>query len=460
MSKKPQSTLRWAILFFSCIMMIANYYCYDNPAALQSRIETYMGPDNFAVNFSLLYSLYSLPNILLPFFGGFFIDKLGVRVCLLTFAGCITAGQIIFAFGLSIKSWYIMFLGRVIYGLGGESLGVGNSAVLSEWFKGKELAFAFGLNLSVARLGSVMNNNVSPILASASGLPFALWFGAILCAGSVVCVLLMAAVDKRYDEQRLQQGKAGEPLLDGSLQDDRDLEEEVKFLPAGSSSSSSSSSSASAAVSTAAAAERTISIEGRPRVLSSDGPDAPSPELRDVFRFSRPFWVLTLSCVVVYGCVLPFNNIASSLLLERNYFIAQPDSACALAPFPAACANSTNTPNQFCSTAQYNAPPLPTGLDPATVDCTNPTDCVTAYCDDLDAGITKANQVMSIPYIISACLSPFLGGFVDRFGMRSVIATAAPAALIGELALLLFSALMCCAVLCSAVLALLCSASL
>lgn len=37
---------------------------------------------------------------------------------------------------------------------------------------------------------------------------------------------------------------------------------------------------------------------------------------------------------------------------------------------------------------------------------------------------------MSIPYIISACLSPFLGGFVDRFGMRAIIATIAPAVLI------------------------------
>ena len=37
---------------------------------------------------------------------------------------------------------------------------------------------------------------------------------------------------------------------------------------------------------------------------------------------------------------------------------------------------------------------------------------------------------MSIPYIISACLSPFLGGFVDRFGMRAVIATIAPGILI------------------------------
>lgn len=33
---------------------------------------------------------------------------------------------------------------------------------------GKELAFAFGINLSVAKLGSVINNLVSPALAESS----------------------------------------------------------------------------------------------------------------------------------------------------------------------------------------------------------------------------------------------------------------------------------------------------
>lgn len=37
---------------------------------------------------------------------------------------------------------------------------------------------------------------------------------------------------------------------------------------------------------------------------------------------------------------------------------------------------------------------------------------------------------MSIPYIISATLSPFLGGFVDRFGFRAVIATVSPLVLV------------------------------
>jgi len=34
------------------------------------------------VEVNLLYSVYSLPNIILPFFGGYFIDKIGKRYSL------------------------------------------------------------------------------------------------------------------------------------------------------------------------------------------------------------------------------------------------------------------------------------------------------------------------------------------------------------------------------------------
>ena len=55
-----------------------------------------------------------------------------------------------------------LIAGRIIFGMGGESMGVAQSAIISVWFKGKELAFALGLNLSVSRLGSVINAAVLP----------------------------------------------------------------------------------------------------------------------------------------------------------------------------------------------------------------------------------------------------------------------------------------------------------
>lgn len=62
------------------------------------------------------------------------------------------------------KIYWVMLAGRVIFGLGGESMSVAQSAIVSIWFKGKELAFALGVNLSLARLGSVLNADTIPSL--------------------------------------------------------------------------------------------------------------------------------------------------------------------------------------------------------------------------------------------------------------------------------------------------------
>jgi len=120
---KAQSNLRWLVLFSSCLVMIGNYYCYDNPAALHTQLQQWLNkPSNYETLFSLLYTVYSIPNCFLPFFGGYFVDRLGVRMCLGMFVGFISIGQVVFALGVSLKSWPVMFIGRVLFGFGGESL--------------------------------------------------------------------------------------------------------------------------------------------------------------------------------------------------------------------------------------------------------------------------------------------------------------------------------------------------
>lgn len=405
---KPQSSLRWVILLLNCIMMIGNYYCYDIPAALHTQMKDYFGsPSDFETLFSLLYTVYSIPNIVLPFFGGFFIDKLGVNICLIVFACAIAIGQVVFAIGLSIKSWPIMFLGRIIYGFGGESLSVGQGATLSEWFAGKEVAFAFGLSLSISRLGSVINNLVSPALTNSAGIEFALWFGAILCGISVFCTVCIASINKSFDLY-MESHKDGGLL---AINDEQDQEGQL------------------------------IENESSKSAGSTESDEAKDPvKLSDVFSFKQAFWIVTLSCVVVYGCVLPFNNIASSLLLERDYFMSPP-SACHLLD-PTKCQSDVNVPVD-CPSSSWYQPPIPTEatidnviynpLSTSDIDCTSDAwsdGCLKTYCDRQSDAVVEAGTIMSIPYIISACLSPFLGGYVDRYGMRAIIATIAPAALI------------------------------
>ena len=138
--------------------------------------------------------------------------------------------------------------------------------------------------------------------------------------------------------------------------------------------------------------------------------------------------------------MLPFNNIASALLLERDYF-KEPPSGCHLDD-KNKCESNNNEP-KGCPSSDWYQPPLPEDikingeyykeLEPSDIDCTDDDwsdGCTKEFCSRQTDAQLQAGTIMSIPYIISACLSPILGGFVDKCGYRAIIATIAPAVLV------------------------------
>ncbi|CAH0475668.1 unnamed protein product [Peronospora belbahrii] len=394
--EKSELRVRWLVLVLSCIVMIGNYYCFDNPSALKSQLQQHFDmipKDRYEFFFNLLYTLYSIPNIVLPFFGGVLVDRFGARVMLFVFSTAILTGQVIFATGCSLSSFNLMLFGRVVFGFGGESLGVAQGTLVASWFKNSELALALGINLSVARLGSVINNELSPIVAQASDVSTALWVGVIMCLASTFTVLLVIPIDKR-----------GEKLAKINHNAEAAAAESVHFS--------------------------------------------------DVKHFRPAFWLLALSCLVVYGCVIPFNNVASSLLLERDFFKEPPEQCrrcgegfyinevncqdiavgCPSVPpygwpLPLLSANCTIKEPQdqlYCSTS----PPLILGDN---INCDDDAwklgPLTNTYCAAKMDAAQKAATPMSIPYIISAVISPFLGFVVDRVGLHAFLALVAPLAL-------------------------------
>jgi MFS family permease len=185
-------------------MVIGNFYVYDTPSALKEQLESRFiragsSKDNFEYLFGLLYSAYSVPNILLPFLGGTFVDRVGTSTALVLFSALILGGQVLFTLGVQADQLWLMLLGRAIYGLGGDNLTIAQSTVVARWFDGQELAFALGITVSISRLGSVFNNSISPYLAANSGgVAFALWFGAILCAACMSLIFILMLVERRY----------------------------------------------------------------------------------------------------------------------------------------------------------------------------------------------------------------------------------------------------------------------
>ena len=65
--EKSKLRVRWLVLVLLSLLMSGNYYCYDNPAALYTPLARRFVPNRqFELYFDGFYSVYSLPNIVLP----------------------------------------------------------------------------------------------------------------------------------------------------------------------------------------------------------------------------------------------------------------------------------------------------------------------------------------------------------------------------------------------------------
>ena len=158
---------RWCVLFIGWILLIGSYFWYDMPNSLSNLLEKYVTHETDSeVKYNQLYSIYSYPNIILPLFGGMLIDKIGIRPSLIFFTCFLVIGQGVFMYAGFMEStdmsdnvpYYITLAGRVIFGIGAESLGVVQNTLIAKWFIGKELSLALGIDISIGRFGNVLNN--------------------------------------------------------------------------------------------------------------------------------------------------------------------------------------------------------------------------------------------------------------------------------------------------------------
>jgi MFS family permease len=129
--------------------MFGNYYVYDSIPPLSDMLQSQLGFTSTQVG--LLQAIYSAPNIVMVLIGGVLVDRFGTRQATTAFTAICLVGALLSAVS---GTFWIMALGRLIFGLGGESMIVAVTAVLGHWFRGRQLGFAFGVNLAIARAGS------------------------------------------------------------------------------------------------------------------------------------------------------------------------------------------------------------------------------------------------------------------------------------------------------------------
>ena len=246
---EPTRLYRWMVLVFLSLAMFGSYYAYDALSPLADVLKLQLGFSDKDIG--LLQAIYSFPNIFTVVIGGLIIDRLGLRKSLMIFGVLCLAGPALTA---SSGTLWVMAAGRLIFGMGAESLNVAVTAALARWFKGKELSFAFGLNLTICRLGSFAALN-SPTWARAA---YANWRDPFLIAlGLSVFCVVGAAIYWIMEVRAEKNFHLGEASTD-----------KVVFA--------------------------------------------------DLFRFGVSYWYIVALCITFYSAIFPFQTFAVKFFIEAH----------------------------------------------------------------------------------------------------------------------------------------------
>lgn len=184
-------------------MAFGSYFAYDSVGAIETTLIQVFHTDRAAIG--MMYSMYSFAAVFAVLAGGFLIDRAGVRRASMIFSSLVLIGACIVAWAPTLP---VMYVGRVLFGMGSESMIVAQSAIIARWFTGKELAMAFGISLTVCRLGTLFSFNTEELLAHRYGFRGALWIAAGLCVASLAANWIYTWMD-RHAEPILKLPKAG-----------------------------------------------------------------------------------------------------------------------------------------------------------------------------------------------------------------------------------------------------------
>ncbi|WP_300726843.1 MFS transporter [uncultured Bacteroides sp.] len=243
-------------------------------AVVEKTVDKIVSGENWSSSeYGFFSGAYGFINVflLMLFFGGIILDKMGIRFTGVMSSGLMFVGALIKWYALATDfggatMWGVNLqvalasLGFAVFGVGAEITGITVSKVIVKWFSGKELALAMGLQVAMARIGTAVALAVSlPIARAMGGVSYPVLFGAIaLCIG-LVSYLVYCVMDKKEDAAvaavRQQEGQ----------------QEEEGFHIA---------------------------------------------DLKLIFC-SRGFWLVTLLCLMFYAGVFPFLKFATKLMIYK-----------------------------------------------------------------------------------------------------------------------------------------------
>ncbi|MDR0541075.1 MAG: MFS transporter [Dysgonamonadaceae bacterium] len=267
---------RWLVLGLVSTTMLWFYYLTDAMAPLESRLEIALNWN--AADYGLYSGAYGWFNVflLMLIFGGMVLDKMGVRFTGVLAIAIMLAGAGIKYWAVSghagtemssigIGSWTLVTarksalvagLGFAVFGTGAEMFGVTANKAVIRWFKGKELALALGLNISVGRIGTALAMFTPiPLVTWSKNLATPVLLSMILLCLGLLSFICFSVFDRKLDREDAESRSTNE--------------EEFKF-----------------------------------------------GDILAIIKI-KAFWLITVLCVLFYSALFPFIKYATMLIVQK-----------------------------------------------------------------------------------------------------------------------------------------------
>jgi MFS family permease len=193
-SAKPSFPAQSLMFVAVGMVMLGNYYGYDSIAPVAEQLAQQLHFSDTQIG--TLNAIYSLPNIFITVLGGVLVDRFSARRMMVVTTAICLVGAVVTALGALFP---VMAFGRLLFGIGSETLCVAVLVALAQWFAGRNLALLFAANVSLSRLGSYLADR-SPSFADglySRGWQPPLWLAAGFALLAFAAALLYYVLDRR-----------------------------------------------------------------------------------------------------------------------------------------------------------------------------------------------------------------------------------------------------------------------
>ncbi|SEV86440.1 Nitrate/nitrite transporter NarK [Prevotella sp. khp7] len=216
---------RWTVLLIVATAMMMGYFVNDVMSPLETLLEMPKEAGGLGwtpSDYGFFSGSSGLINVflLMLFFSGLILDKMGIRFTGILACSLMVLGTLLKLYGVTVDfgsdmvsffgfelpmSVAVASLGFAIFGVGYEMTGITVSKAMVRWFTGHELALAMGIQLAMARLGTAAALSISAPIARHFTLSMPLLVSLAFLIIGLLAFLVFCVMDRKLDSSASSQ---------------------------------------------------------------------------------------------------------------------------------------------------------------------------------------------------------------------------------------------------------------